>query len=277
MSGPCPLPFGRWMGACTVGAVTPTVAQPRPSHLGRPRCNGRANHEARAYVQVRRDLPGVSRGRAHPLPCRYVGTVAMPARSAGEGRAAVPRRARHRVLPRREVAHQGGRALEAVRRRCRGLLPGRGLAKGVGDDGHHGHLGAIVTQQAHPQRMTPGWRKVPTWSQGAAYREPTHGGSMIRIGIIGRTRPGRNGEQVARWMLEVARQRTDAEFALVDIVAYELPLLDEPLPPSLGQYTQPPTKKWAATMDALDMRVRHAGLQPRPIGCAQERHRLSVS
>ena len=95
---------------------------------------------------------------------------------------------------------------------------------------------------------------------------------MIRIGIIGRTRPGRNGEQVARWMLEVARQRTDAEFALVDIAAYELPMLDEPLPPLRGQYTQPHMKQWAATIEALDMRGRHAGLQPRPIGCAQERH-----
>ena len=82
---------------------------------------------------------------------------------------------------------------------------------------------------------------------------------MIRIGILGRTRPGRNGEQVARCMLEVVRQCTDAEFELVDITAYALPLLDEPLPPSLGQYTQPHTKKWA-TIGALDMRVRHAGV-----------------
>ena len=36
---------------------------------------------------------------------------------------------------------------------------------------------------------------------------------MIRIGIIlGSTRPNRNGEQVARWVLEVASQRDDAEF-----------------------------------------------------------------
>jgi NAD(P)H-dependent FMN reductase len=76
---------------------------------------------------------------------------------------------------------------------------------------------------------------------------------MTRIGIIiGSTRPGRNGEQVARWVLEVARQRTDAAFELVDIAEYELPLLDEPLPPSMGQYTKPHTKKWAATIEALD-------------------------
>jgi NAD(P)H-dependent FMN reductase len=40
---------------------------------------------------------------------------------------------------------------------------------------------------------------------------------MTKIEIIlGSTRPGRNGEAVARWVYEVASQRTDAEFELVD-------------------------------------------------------------
>jgi hypothetical protein len=99
---------------------------------------------------------------------------------------------------------------------------------------------------------------------------------MIRIGILGRTRPGRNGEQVARWVLEVARQRTDAALELVDIAAYALPLLDAPLPPLRGQYTQPHMKQWA-TIEALDMRGRHTGVHSRPLGRAQEPHRLSVS
>jgi len=56
---------------------------------------------------------------------------------------------------------------------------------------------------------------------------------MVKIGIIiGSTRPGRNGEQVARWVLENAQKRTDAQFELVDIKDYNLPLLDEPAPPS---------------------------------------------
>lgn len=42
---------------------------------------------------------------------------------------------------------------------------------------------------------------------------------MIRIGIIiGSTRPGRNAEQVARWVHEVATQRDDATFELIDPV-----------------------------------------------------------
>ena len=59
---------------------------------------------------------------------------------------------------------------------------------------------------------------------------------MLRIGIIlGSTRPNRNGEQVARWVLDIATLRDDAEFELVDLRDYPLPHLDEPMPPSLGQ------------------------------------------
>jgi NAD(P)H-dependent FMN reductase len=79
---------------------------------------------------------------------------------------------------------------------------------------------------------------------------------MIKIGIIvGSTRPGRNGEAVARWVLDLAQKRPDraeAEFELVDIQHFKLPLLDEPMPPSRGQYTQPHTKAWSARIDALD-------------------------
>ena len=76
---------------------------------------------------------------------------------------------------------------------------------------------------------------------------------MTRIGIIiGSTRPGRKAEVVARWLLEVARKRGDAEYELVDIAEYNLPHLDEPMPPSMGQYSKPHTKAWAAKIDSLD-------------------------
>ncbi|MBB2748325.1 UNVERIFIED_ORG: NAD(P)H-dependent FMN reductase [Microbispora rosea subsp. rosea] len=76
---------------------------------------------------------------------------------------------------------------------------------------------------------------------------------MTRIGIIlGSTRPGRNGEAVARWVHQIAAQRTDAEFELVDLLDYKLPHLDEALPPSLGQYTQPHTKAWADKIASFD-------------------------
>jgi NAD(P)H-dependent FMN reductase len=47
---------------------------------------------------------------------------------------------------------------------------------------------------------------------------------MIKIAIIlGSTRPGRNGEAVAKWVYEVAQKRSDAEFELVDIKDFNLP------------------------------------------------------
>ena len=61
---------------------------------------------------------------------------------------------------------------------------------------------------------------------------------MIRIAIIiGSTRPGRKGEAVAKWVYEIAQNRSDAEFELVDIKDFNLPLLDEPVSPIMGQYT----------------------------------------
>jgi len=76
---------------------------------------------------------------------------------------------------------------------------------------------------------------------------------MNRIAIIiGSTRPGRNGEAVAKWVYEIARKRTDAEFELVDIKDFNLPLLDEPVPASRGQYSKPHTKTWAAKIASFD-------------------------
>ncbi len=79
---------------------------------------------------------------------------------------------------------------------------------------------------------------------------------MIKIAIIlGSTRPGRNGEAVAKWVHQVAKKRTDAEFELVDIKDFNLPLLDEPVPPIMGQYSKPHTKRWAAKIAAFDAYV----------------------
>jgi len=76
---------------------------------------------------------------------------------------------------------------------------------------------------------------------------------MLKIGIIlGSTRPGRNGEAVAKWVHEIAKKRTDAQFELVDIKDYNLPLLDEPIPPSRGQYSMPHTKIWAEKIGSFD-------------------------
>jgi NAD(P)H-dependent FMN reductase len=76
---------------------------------------------------------------------------------------------------------------------------------------------------------------------------------MTKIGVIlGSTRPGRNGEAVAKWVLDVASKRTDAEFELIDLIDYPLPHLDEALPPAMGQYSNPHTLEWAEKIGSFD-------------------------
>ena len=79
---------------------------------------------------------------------------------------------------------------------------------------------------------------------------------MIKVGIIvGSTRPGRHADAVAKWVLENAKKRADAQFEIVDIADYKLPLLDEPVPPSMGQYSKPHTKAWAQKVASFDAYV----------------------
>jgi NAD(P)H-dependent FMN reductase len=76
---------------------------------------------------------------------------------------------------------------------------------------------------------------------------------MLKVAIIvGSTRPGRKAEAVARWVHDLAATRSDASFEVVDIAAFELPLLDEPLPPMMNQYSKPHTKAWSAKIASFD-------------------------
>jgi len=76
---------------------------------------------------------------------------------------------------------------------------------------------------------------------------------MIRVAVIlGSTRPGRRGEVVANWVMDRARERTDAEFELIDLADYPLPHLDEAVPPNMGQYQNAHTKDWGATIGRYD-------------------------
>lgn len=78
---------------------------------------------------------------------------------------------------------------------------------------------------------------------------------MLQIAIIlGSTRPGRRGDPVARWVLQQANalQRADLQFELVDIATYNLPLLDEAVPPSQGRYEHAHTRVWADSIARFD-------------------------
>lgn len=75
----------------------------------------------------------------------------------------------------------------------------------------------------------------------------------MKIGIIiGSTRPGRVGPAVAAWIYQLAAERTDAAFELIDLAVVNLPFLDEPYPPSLGRYSKDHTLKWAQKVASLD-------------------------
>src|SRR6266702_949142 len=84
---------------------------------------------------------------------------------------------------------------------------------------------------------------------GARHQRVAHVKSAV---VLGSTRPGRNGQAVAIWAYDIASKRGDADFELVDIADYGLPLLDEPVPPAMGQYGNPHTKRWAAKIAEFD-------------------------
>lgn len=68
---------------------------------------------------------------------------------------------------------------------------------------------------------------------------------VVKIAVvIGSTRPGRRSRQVAEWVLDRAASRGGAELEMLDLADYDLPLLDEPLPPSLGDYRHEHTPRF---------------------------------
>jgi len=75
----------------------------------------------------------------------------------------------------------------------------------------------------------------------------------LRIALIlGSTRPGRRGDQIATWALDVARAHGGADFALVDLADHDLGNLDEPGNPNLQQYRHEHTRAWGALIDGFD-------------------------
>jgi len=78
---------------------------------------------------------------------------------------------------------------------------------------------------------------------------------MVTVKIIlGTTRPNRFGPQIADWLQNVAKenQPADVAFEFVDLADVNLPLLDEPMPPSLGNYANAHTKAWAKIVGSAD-------------------------
>lgn len=79
---------------------------------------------------------------------------------------------------------------------------------------------------------------------------------MVTIGIVvGSTRPGRVGVQVARWVQHRAAGLPGVQVDLVDLVDVALPFLDEAEHASTGIYAHAHTQQWSRRIQALDALV----------------------
>lgn len=74
---------------------------------------------------------------------------------------------------------------------------------------------------------------------------------LIRI-IVGSVRPVRVGDQIAAAVAEIIADAADARTEIIDLADLDLPLLDEPRMPALGDYQNAHTKEWADIVSGSD-------------------------
>ena len=75
----------------------------------------------------------------------------------------------------------------------------------------------------------------------------------VKIAIVtGSVRKGRNAEAVAKWMFDFAKKRNDAEYELVDLLDYKLPLLGMEVPPEQEEKVNIAIKTWSDKMASFD-------------------------
>lgn len=75
----------------------------------------------------------------------------------------------------------------------------------------------------------------------------------LRIGIvIGSTREGRFGDKPAYWLHDIAKQRTELDFELIDLRDHPLPFFNEPMSPAWAPVNNEAGQRWAAKLATLD-------------------------
>lgn len=70
--------------------------------------------------------------------------------------------------------------------------------------------------------------------------------------VIGSTREGRFGEKPARWIHEIAKQRTELSFELIDLRDHPLPFFNEPMSPAWAPVKNEAAQRWAEKLATLD-------------------------
>jgi NAD(P)H-dependent FMN reductase len=66
--------------------------------------------------------------------------------------------------------------------------------------------------------------------------------------IVASTRPGRVGLPIGQWVRDRAVEHGAFEVELIDLAEMNLPFLDEPKHPRLGEYQHQHSKDWSATI-----------------------------
>ena len=77
----------------------------------------------------------------------------------------------------------------------------------------------------------------------------------LQVGIIvGSIREGRKGSKVGRWVADIAKGRDDAQYVLIDLADYELPLLTDATVPGGAnrQYDSEARIRWGRDIDLCD-------------------------
>ena len=69
--------------------------------------------------------------------------------------------------------------------------------------------------------------------------------------IIGSTRPSRMGKQFADWVIDNL-PKNNIEYELIDLLDFNLPLLDEPIMASQNKYQNKHTKVWSEKIKQAD-------------------------
>ena len=72
--------------------------------------------------------------------------------------------------------------------------------------------------------------------------------------VIGSTRPGRLGADVADWVARQAKDRDFADYEVLDVAEFDLDLLNEPTIPGAAnrEYDNEKTRRWSRTVDEFD-------------------------
>ncbi len=75
----------------------------------------------------------------------------------------------------------------------------------------------------------------------------------LRIAIIiGTTREGRFGDRPANWILEMAQAHGGADFEIIDLRDFPMPLFDEPTSPAWGSPKNEVALHWARRVGEFD-------------------------